>query len=65
MMFKEVFSSKYWKYHIFLILETASSNRDPATESVRDMGYTDEMIKRAIDNIKQNNPGKVNIILCI
>ncbi|VDI08161.1 baculoviral IAP repeat-containing protein 2/3, partial [Mytilus galloprovincialis] len=41
--------------------ETASSNRDPATESVRDMGYTDEMIKRAIDNIKQNNPGKEKI----
>ncbi|CAG2225091.1 DENR [Mytilus edulis] len=29
------------------------------------MGYTDEMIKRAIDNIKKIYPGKVDIILCL
>ncbi|CAC5380852.1 BIRC2_3 [Mytilus coruscus] len=40
---------------------SANSNRDPAIESVRELGYSDEIIQRAVDIVKSHNPGKENI----
>ncbi|XP_076079287.1 uncharacterized protein LOC143049569 [Mytilus galloprovincialis] len=39
----------------------ANVNVDPAVASVREMGYTDEIVQRAIDIMKRNNPGKEKI----
>lgn len=36
----------------------ANANVDPAVASVREMGYTDEIVQKAIDIMKRNNPGK-------
>ncbi|CAG2209874.1 BIRC2_3 [Mytilus edulis] len=42
-------------------IQSANSNRDPAVESVRELGYSDEIIQRAVDIVKSHNPGKENI----
>lgn len=39
------------------MLASANSNRDPAIESVRELGYADEIIQRAVDIVKSHNPG--------
>jgi hypothetical protein len=44
-------------YNCFFVADS-NSDIDPAKASVRELGYADEIIDRAITIIKQNNPGK-------
>ena len=40
----------------------ANDQNESAIQSVRELGYTEQVIRRAIDIMKGNNPGKFEIL---